>query len=86
MAGGGWMTYSTDQLEKMPKKLLVKLRKPIHGAAETTYPETRPRRRKTFADGSQVVESGSGYEIFEGIPQPKKAKRKAKPAKSAPVR
>ena len=82
MAGGGRMTFSTDQLERMPKKRLAALRKLIHGAAETTYPKTSPRRRKTFADGSQVVESGS-YEIFEGIPKPKKSGRKAK---SAPVK
>lgn len=74
------MTFSTDQLERMPKKRLAALRKMINGTAETTYPKASPRRRrKTFADGSHVIESGSGYEIFEGIPQPKKAKRKAKP-------
>lgn len=85
------MTFSTDQLEQMSKKQLAALRtalrKKIPSAAETTYPKTSPRRRrKTFADGSYVIESSSGYEIFEGISQPKKAKRKAKPAKSAPVK
>ena len=54
---------------------------------KATYPKTSPRRRRqTFGDGSQVIESSNGYEIFEGIPKPKKAKRKAKPAKSAPVK
>jgi hypothetical protein len=54
---------------------------------KTTYPKANPRRRRTtFADGSHVIVSSSGYEIFEGIPQPKKAKRKARPAKSAPVK
>jgi hypothetical protein len=50
---------------------------------KTTYPKTAPRRRhKTFADGSQLIESANGYEIFEGIPKPKIAKQKANPAKS----
>lgn len=44
---------------------------------KTTYPKTGPRRRKTFADGSLVIVSNSGYEIFEGIPKNKKAKLKA---------
>ena len=84
LAGGGRMTFSADQLERMPKKRLAALRKLIHATAETTYPKTSPRRRrKTFADGSQVIESSSGYEIFEGIPKPKKSGRKAK---SAPVK
>jgi hypothetical protein len=47
---------------------------------KTNYLKTSPRRRrKTFADGSHVIVSGSGYEIFEGIPKTKKAKLKFKP-------
>ena len=54
---------------------------------KATYPKTSTRRRRdTFADGSYVIVSNSGYEIFEGIPKPEKARRKAKPAKSAPVK
>ncbi len=50
---------------------------------KTTYPKSGTRRRrKTFADGSHVIVSSSGYEIFEGIPKPKQAKRKTKPARS----
>lgn len=77
------MTFSTDQLEKMPKKRLAALRKMTHGKAETTYPKTGVRRRsKYFADGSHVIVSGSGYEIFEGIPKSKTAKLKFKPRRS----
>jgi hypothetical protein len=64
---------------------VVRLPRP-HPQMKTTYPKTGTRRRRTtFADGSHVIESSSGYEIFEGIPKPKKAKRKARPAKSAPA-
>jgi hypothetical protein len=47
---------------------------------KTNYLKTGARRRrKTFADGSHVIVSGSGYEIFEGIPKFKRAKLKFKP-------
>ena len=50
---------------------------------KTTYPKTGPRRRsKYFADGSHVIVSSSGYEIFEGIPKSKTAKLKFKPKRS----
>ena len=49
------MTFSTDQLEQMPKKRLAALRKMIRGTA-TTYPENSPRRRsKFFPDGSAII-------------------------------
>jgi hypothetical protein len=50
---------------------------------KTNYLKTSPRRRrKTFADGSHVIVSSSGYEIFEGIPKFKRAKLKFKPVNS----
>jgi hypothetical protein len=51
------------------------------GNDENQLPQTgtRRRRRKTFADGSHVIVSSSGYEIFEGIPKSQKAKLKFKP-------
>ncbi len=49
---------------------------------KTPYPKSGTRRRKTFADGSYVIVSGSGYEIFEGIPKSKTAKLKLKPRRS----
>ena len=50
---------------------------------KTNYLKTGARRRrKTFADGSHVIVSNSGYEIFEGIPKSKKAKLKSKPVNS----
>ena len=87
MAGGGWLTYSTDQLAKMPPARLAALRELIHrppATMKTNCLKTSPRRRrKTFADGSHVIVSSSGYEIFEGIPKSKKANLKLKP-KSSP--
>ena len=51
---------------------------------KTTYSKTSPRRRRiTFADGSHVIVSSSGYEIFEGIPKSKKARLKTKPTPPA---
>jgi hypothetical protein len=44
------------------------------------------RRRRTFADGSQLTESFSGYVIYEGIPKRKRTRRKATPAKSSHVK
>jgi len=88
MAGGGWLTYSTDQLAEMPPERLAALRELIYrppAAMKTNHLKTGTRRRrKTFADGSHVIVSNSGYEIFEGIPKSQKSKRKAKPAKPAP--
>ncbi len=50
---------------------------------KTSYPKSRTRRRrKTFADGSHVIVSNSGYEIFEGITKSKPAKLKFKPRHS----
>jgi hypothetical protein len=66
---------------------LAALRELIHrtpAAMKTTHPNTGTgRRRKTFADGSHMIVSNSGYEIFEGIPKSKKANLKLKP-KSSP--
>lgn len=80
------MTYSADQLEKMPKKRLAALRKLVkrpRSKMKTVYPKTGTRRRrKTFADGSHVIVSSSGYEIFEGITKSKTAKLKLKPRRS----
>ena len=87
MAGGGWVTYSTDQLAEMPPERLAALRELIYrppAAMKATAPKTGTRRRReTFADGSHVIVSNSGYEIFEGIPKSKKANLKLKP-KSSP--
>jgi hypothetical protein len=52
---------------------------------KTNYLNTGARRRrKTFADGSHVIVSSSGYEIFEGIPKFKKAKLKPRAKRKSP--
>jgi hypothetical protein len=52
---------------------------------KTTYSKTGTRRRRiTFADGSHVIVSSSGYEIFEGIPKSKKAKLKPRASSKSP--
>lgn len=59
--------------------------KNVPGATKTAYPKTGTRRRrKTFADGSHVIVSSSGYEIFEGIPKSKKSKVKPTAKRKSP--
>jgi len=59
------------------------LPQPRLATMKPTCPKTPiRRRRKTFADGSQVIVSNSGYEIFEGIPKSKNARLKLKPKRS----
>ena len=91
MAGGGWMTYSTDQLEQMPKKLLTALRKFLRtppDAVKPAYPKTSPRRRtKYFADGSALVAIKGGGTLFvESQPQYEVVGLKAKTGKPRPRR
>ena len=53
---------------------------------KATYPKSGTRRRrKTFADGSHVIVSSSGYEIFEGIPKSKKSKVKSITKRKSPA-
>jgi hypothetical protein len=76
------MTFSTDQLEQMPKKRLAALRKMIRGTA-TTYPENSPRRRsKFFPDGSAIIAvKGGGTLLVESQPQYEAVDMKAKTSK-----
>ena len=52
---------------------------------KTTYYKIGTRRRRiSFADGSHLIVSSSGYEIFEGIPKSKKAKLKPRATSKSP--
>ena len=53
---------------------------------KTAYQQTSPRRRrKIFPDGSSLIVSSSGYELFEGVPKAPRPGRKAKRPKPTPL-